>query len=158
MDGSLYAHVFFQFLLGTLSIIGFCLVINIPRRSILAASVIAGAGWATYIYLVSTGSDKATAAFAGAALIGLVSELASRYYREAATVFIIPAILPLVPGAGMYYAMLALVGGDYITAGEEAAETLLMAGSIALALLAMSSVTRLAINLKRYLSYIRHEK
>ena len=142
-------------ILGMLSGIGFSSIINIPKRSILVASFISGMGWMLYSIGVTAGYEKAMAAFFATAVIEVLSEIASRVFKEAATVFIIPSILPLVPGAGMYYAMLAFVEGDYKLATSTANEVFFMAGAIALSLLAISSVMKLIFAVKDQIHKLR---
>ena len=128
-------NLLFSFIVGALSCVGFCLIINCPRRSIIAASIVGGLGWATYQYLLATGSTKAMSAFIASCLVALLSDFSSRKFK----VFIIPGILPLVPGAGMYYTMRELINSNYDKAAATAQTTFFIAGAIALALLMMGS-------------------
>ncbi len=56
-------------------------------------------------------------------MVGTLGELFARYFKKPATVYIIPGIVPLVPGAGMYYTMLALVEKDFLLAANNGTET-----------------------------------
>ena len=134
--------------LGIISGIGFTTIINIPRRSILIAAMISGIGFLGYNLLVGEDYSKMMAAFVATVVIAVLSEISSRLFKDAATVFIIPAILPLVPGAGMYYTMLAVVEKNYDLAGSLANEVFFMSGAIALALLATSSVMKMIFSVK----------
>lgn len=133
---------FTTFIFGFLSCLGFCLLINIPRASIIVASFIGSMGWCTYQFVISSGSSKAMAAFLGACVVALLSDFSSRKFKEAATVYIIPGILPLVPGAGMYYTIRALINADYDLAASNANGTFFVAGSIAMALLIVGSLIK----------------
>ncbi|MEG1931448.1 MAG: threonine/serine exporter family protein [Anaerovorax sp.] len=135
----LYAHFIFSWI-GTA---GFCLLAHVPSKYIVAASVTGSCGWTLYKYLVLTGNGSVIACFLGACLVALVSELFSRAGKEATTLFIIPGILPLVPGFGMYHTMVFLLEGDFQAAAGKGTETMLMAGGIALAILLIASFTRL---------------
>ena len=86
------------------------------------------------------GCGIAIACFFGACTVGLTSDIASRICKEAATIFVIPGVLPLVPGAGTYYTMLAVVEGNLDQAAAKGIETLAMAGAIALGLLVMGTI------------------
>ncbi len=130
------------FLLGMASCIGFCLLINIHRKSIFVAAAIGGLGWLTFEILMNSGSSKALAAFWGACVVTLISEFCSRKLKEAATVYIIPGILPLVPGAGLYYTMTEIINANYQQAATTANETFFVAGAIALAILIAGSFVR----------------
>ena len=52
-------------------------------------------------------------------------------FRVPVLIIAVPGIIPLVPGAGAYSTMLALVKGDYIGALTIGTETLFAAGAIA---------------------------
>lgn len=141
----------FNFIIGFISGIGFTSIISVPKRGMLIASVISGIGWLGYNLGVSIGYDKITAAFLAAAAIEALSEISSRIFKDAATVYIVPAILPLVPGAGMYYAMLAFIEKDYQLAARTANEAFFMAGAIALALLATGSFMKMVFSINDYI-------
>ena len=101
--------LFLQFLFAFASTVGFSIIFNIPRRHIFTAAFGGGCGWLTYRYLLSTGETMVIACFIGACVVALLSEIFCRIFKEASTVFVIPGILPLVPGAGMYNTMLSLL-------------------------------------------------
>lgn len=123
---------FVEVLLGAVSTLGFCLLFHIPKRSILPCAIIGGLGWAMFLISGSLGSSKVLSCFFAALLVGFLCGFASRTFKEASTVFIIPGIMPLVPGSGMYYTMLALLSHDYSLAASTGSQTLFMAGAIAL--------------------------
>jgi uncharacterized membrane protein YjjB (DUF3815 family) len=82
------------------------------------------------------------AAFAGALAVGLISEILARKRRMPATVFIIPGLIPLVPGYGLYYSMLKIIEADYAAATEIGVETMLVAVSISSAVIVSTSIGR----------------
>lgn len=136
---SLLSDFIFAFL-GTL---GFTLIFNVPLRHIPVASFIGGAGWVVFQIAAAMGSDVVIACFFGACTVGLTSDIASKACKEAATIFVIPGVLPLVPGAGTYYTMLAIIQGNLDQAAAKGIETLAMAGAIALGLLVMGTVIQI---------------
>lgn len=131
-----------QFIFAFASTIGFSIIFNIPRRHILPASLCGACGWLAFQYLLSIGEAMVFACFMGACIVSILSEIFCRFFKEASTVFIIPGILPLVPGAGMYHTMLSLLNKDFSATAEIGTQTLLMAGSIAIAILIISSFIR----------------
>lgn len=140
-----------QFVLALFATAGFSLLFNIPRRHIAMASVVGGAGWVIYQYVLTLDNSVVAACFLASCGVALLSDIFCRFFKEAATVFIIPGILPLVPGAGMYYTMRALLDSDLTKAAQTGTQTLLMAGSIAIGLLVMSSIVRTIVVIKRTL-------
>ena len=148
MDFPLILHFFVAFF-GTL---GFCLLFHVPLRHIAYASSGGGLGWITYVYLTGTGGSPVMACFTGAIVVSLVAEIFSRAGKEATTLFIIPGIIPLVPGAPLYYTMREILNGDFSSAADMGAQVLFMAGSIAIAILLSASVTRLLVAVKNSFS------
>jgi len=134
------SNVFVEFIFAFLGTLGFTFIFNVPLRHIPVASFIGGAGWAIYHIAVSAGCGIAISCFFGACIVGLSSDIASRICKEAATIFVIPGVLPLVPGAGTYYTMLAVVEGNLEMAADKGIQTLAMAGAIALGLLTMGTI------------------
>ena len=137
--GNLFGEFIFAFL-GTL---GFTLIFNVPLRHIPVASFVGGAGWVVFQIADAMGCGVAIACFFGACTVGLTSDIASKLCKEAATIFVIPGVLPLVPGAGTYYTMLAVIEGNLDQAAAKGIETLAMAGAIALGLLVMGTVMQI---------------
>lgn len=131
------------FLFAFCSTVGFCILFHVPKKHIVTAGFVGGMGWLTYTYFTTSGSGDILACFIGSCVVALISELFSRAFKDAATIFIIPGILPLVPGAGMYYTMLAILEGDVDKTAAIGTETLMMAGAIAVALLVVSSLIKL---------------
>ena len=81
--------------------------------------------------------------FLGALCVGLLSESAAAIFKKPATVYIVPGIIPLVPGGGMYETMFAVVLGRKDAAAFIGFNTLIAAASIAVGVALASSLARL---------------
>ncbi|MBR5488079.1 MAG: threonine/serine exporter family protein [Firmicutes bacterium] len=137
------SSLFGEFIFAFLGTLGFTFIFNVPLRHIPIASFVGGAGWVVFQIADAMGCGVAIACFFGACTVGLTSDIASKVYKEAATIFVIPGVLPLVPGAGTYYTMLAVIEGNLDQAAAKGIETLAMAGAIALGLLVMGTVMQI---------------
>ncbi len=135
-----------QFIFAFLATVGFCILFNIPKEAIIKSSCIGAAGWIAFMYSNTKLESIVFASFIGACVVATISEIFARKFKEAVTVFVIPGILPLVPGAGMYNTMLAIIEKNFSKSAIIGTETMFMAGSIATAILIVSSITRI-INL-----------
>jgi len=135
--------LFNNFIFALLSTVGFAIIFHVPKRAILPASLVGALGWVTYMYAHSLGYSKIIAAFLAAFTVGILGYFCARFLHDALTVFVLPGILPLVPGAGMYYTMLAVVESDYALMLSKAGETMLLAGAIAVGLMLASTLTNL---------------
>ncbi|MBS4534224.1 threonine/serine exporter family protein [Clostridium sp. D2Q-14] len=132
-----------QFIYGFLSTMGFSIIFNTSRESISKSSLNGAIGWIIYIVLTDTLDSSVIAAFFGALSVGILGELFARFFKKPATIFIIPGIVPLVPGSGMYYTMLAITEKRFIEAADLGSETLFIAASIASALIVSISIGKL---------------
>lgn len=71
--------------------------------------------------------------FLAAGVTCLYSEIMARIMKMPATVLMLPAIIPLVPGSLLYFAMRGLLTNDYGMYKEKIIEALLAAAGIAAA-------------------------
>ncbi|WP_206458470.1 threonine/serine exporter family protein [Anaerovorax sp. IOR16] len=138
-----------QFFYAFASTAGFCLIFNVPRRHMISASTVGALGWTAFQYALFIGHGNVAACFFGSCVVALLSDICSRVFKDATTLFIIPGILPLVPGAGMYNTMLAFLDSNFEKMTKIGSETILMAGSIAVALLMVASLIKAIVTIKR---------
>ena len=113
------------------------------RRDLFWSALFGAFGWIVYLIVSSFSVGPAAGSFAGALAVGLCSELVSRIFGKPATVYIVPGIIPLVPGGGMYETMLYSVWGNRAAASAAGFSTLSAAFAIAVALALVSSFFRL---------------
>lgn len=132
-----------SFAFAFFSTLGFSILFHVPKRHLISASFVGGCGWVTFVYLLSAGSGKVMACFAGSCVVALISDIFSKGFKEAATIFVIPGILPLVPGAGMYDTMRAALASNFSETAAVGTETILMASSIAGGLLIVASLFKI---------------
>ena len=117
---------------------GFTLIFNIHGLGKLIAGVGGALGWLVYLLAGST----IFAAFLAAAAIGVFAEVMSRVRRCPVTGYVLVALLPLVPGGGIYYAMRYCVEGDTDRFLSTLLHTLGMAAALAVGAMLASSVFR----------------
>lgn len=136
-----------QFFVAFISIIGFAILFNIPKNALFKTAFAGAMGWITFIVFQNQFDSTVLASFMGACVVAAISEIFARAFKETVTVFVIPGILPLVPGAGMYYTMLAILQKDFSKSALVGTETLFIAGSISAGILVISSFTRIIVQL-----------
>lgn len=141
--------IFYHFIYMLFPTCGFCVLFKVPLKKFPACILIGALSWTCYQSFLYCGTSTVLAAFAASCLVGLLSDIASRFLKEAATIFIIPGILCLVPGAGMYYTMLSLLRNDMTGVTENGVSTLMIAGAIAVGLLVMGSLIKIILMAKK---------
>ena len=134
--------VYMHFLFSALSTVGFSVFFNAPVSSLLPAGITGGLGWAIFFHLISVTSNSIFANFVAATVVSLLSEILARKLKQPAILFVIPGIIPLVPGLGMYNTMLYLVQKNYDLAISTGADVLFVGGAIALGVLVITSLAR----------------
>jgi uncharacterized membrane protein YjjB (DUF3815 family) len=130
-------------IISLLSTLGFAVLFNIPRRHLLTASFNGALGWILYTLILYWGGSVIPACFVGAVTVGLVGELLANLYRKPATIFIIPGIIPFVPGYGIFYTMNSIMLQNFTEAVSKGSESLLIAVAIASGLIVSSSLGRI---------------
>jgi len=143
----------FQFFISCFETCGFCIIFQVHLRKIPIVMVIGGLGWTTYMFCMSYYDSVVAATFFGACVVGFLSDIASRVFKDASTVFTIPGIICLVPGAGIYYTLLALVQQDTEAFGDYAFTTLLTAGAIGTGLLVTGSILQVIRAVKNKITH-----
>lgn len=131
-----------QFIYSFISTIGFSVIFNIPKGLILKSGMVGGIGWLVYYISSLFFSNSIISTFFASLTVGILGELSARYYKKPATVFIIPGIIPLVPGAGMYYTMLALIEENFYAAATKGTETIFIAAAISTGLIVSTTLSR----------------
>ena len=112
-------HYLEAFVFAFLATVAFGVLFQGPKRILWRSGLIGGLGWAVFIGMKELFSIHSFSAnFLATVLIALVSEIFARIWKEPVTVFEIPAIIPLVPGFGMYKGM-TLILQDYVSYGSE---------------------------------------
>lgn len=92
---------------GTL---GYAFLLNAPPRTVLPASLTGLAGYVLYALLAGpAGQGMLFSYFAATLAIAAACEIEARLMRLPSTVFLLTALVPLVPGYTFYCAMLAMV-------------------------------------------------
>lgn len=121
-----------DFLGGVLGAGAFSVLVSVPRRALWASALVGGVAAVVFAAGTSLGLPGAAAAGFGALFAGVASEGIARTLRVPATVFLLPGLIPLVPGVTVYKAMSAFTQ-NRIQAGVAAGvETFLWAGAIAI--------------------------
>jgi len=131
-----------QFIFSFFATAGFSIFFNAPFKSILPTGIAGALSWTLYYIINQNYNHKIIGVFLGAFLVGLFGEFLAIKLKKPATVFITPGIVPLVPGAGMYYTMLNLVQNNFSKAASFGAETFFLAASIAIGVIASTIFSR----------------
>lgn len=110
----------------------FCTLLNVPRRAVPVASLLGAASHGAYLLMLSLGSGEVLALFIASAAVAILCDVLARRMRMITTIFMCAALIPLVPGLGLYRTMSLLLEGDPAGGLAQGLQTLLAIGAIAL--------------------------
>ena len=116
--------VLIQLLTAFTGSLGFSLMFGLRRRYLAAAALGGLLSWGLVLLLEGLGLTSFLSALLASAFAVVYAELLARAYRSPATLFLVPAIIPLVPGSSLYYAMSCAVRGDLGAASQYSSQTL----------------------------------
>lgn len=135
-------EIFKQLIISFLSTIGFSILFNSPKETLGYTGIAGASGWILYTITTKLFSSNIAGSFFGALTVGILGELLARLSKKPATLYITPGIIPLVPGAGMYYTMLALIKNDFNMATSKGVETFFIAAAISIGIIISSTFSR----------------
>ncbi len=133
-------NYFKDFLYAFISTIGFAIIFNAPRSTFVKSGFAGGMGWLIYIFTKDLLSSVVVSTFIASLAIALIGEYFAFVDKNPLTIYIIPGIIPLVPGFGLYYTMLSIVEKEFDKAAIHGSETLLISIAIASALVIVLSI------------------
>lgn len=121
-----------------ISTIGICFVFQVQKKHVLTCGLIGAIGWAIYSFGTAFDLGDILSTFIASLSVTFLSLQLSRTKKTPVTVFLIPGIIPLVPGLGLYRTMYAILLSDYNKAADYAILTTELAGTIAGAIIIIS--------------------
>ncbi|XCP84720.1 threonine/serine exporter family protein [Roseburia hominis] len=125
-----------------IAIYSFAVYIEVPKNYLLRAGLVGGIGGFTYLLSMEFQLGDVGASFLSALVAAIVAHIFARLFKAPVTLFLIPGILPTVPGAGMYRTVYYVITGNETLAGYYLIQTLEIAGGIALAIFVVDSLFR----------------
>ena len=119
---------------------GFAFFFNAKKVQILCAAISGLVVSGLYLLLASQSDSLLLDNMLCAMFVTAYAEIFARLMKAPSSVFLLPAIIPLVPGGFLYYAMYGLVTGANSIAWQNANATMLTGLGIALGILIVSVI------------------
>ena len=119
-----------------------CHFFNVQPKLLLWTAPIGALGWLVYVLGVFNYENPMIYSFTAAAVISLCSEILARRLKQPAILFVIPGILPLVPGVGLYQTVYSIMFKKYGLAATIGTKSVIVSIGIALGILVVASLSR----------------
>lgn len=134
-----------QLLASLIATLAFGVVSQVPRKHLLPAAAAGAVGWAAYLFGLAqfSSQNRVIATFLGGMAVGAMGELFARHLHAPVTAFLVPGVIPLVPGADAYLTMLQFLSSRWDDGIKSATTTLFLAGAVAAGLILSGSLFRI---------------
>ena len=130
-------------LMGLLGTLGFSLLFHVTGRKLIAIALGGAASTAIYLLILNLTDQKAAALLVSTAAIGILAEIFARIYKAPVISFLVPMLVPLIPGSDLYYTTSFLIRGQSTLFAQRAESLLIQAGAIAFGIILVSCVTHI---------------
>ena len=128
-------------LMALVACTGFAIVFNIHGAHWLCA--LGGClAWGAYCLVQHFDGNLALCSLAATVVSAVYAEIMARVRKYPAISYLVISLVPMIPGAGIYYCAQHAIAGSYTLALEQGVRTLTIAGMIAVGILMVSTVAR----------------
>lgn len=138
-----------QLALAFLGTVCFGLLFHVPPRHFAACGTVGAIGWLVYWAMMQMQPSSVLASLVAVIPLTIATRAFAIVRRAPVTLFLIPGIFPLVPGAGIYYTAYAFIAGDTVQCAAKGAETLKIAVALAMGIAVVMSIPLKPSNLRR---------
>ena len=142
-----------QLIMAYMASLSFAFIFNLNKRTAFLSAIGGSIGWLFYSQSLIFFHDSNIAYLLGAVSLSYYAEIMARKTRTPVTSYITPALIPLVPGSGLYRTMLESIEGNYSEALHEGITTILASGALAIGILMVFTLIKIYYLIKRSLTH-----
>ena len=132
-----------QIFMGCLGSLGFGILFNIRGRKLIIASLGGLMSWSVFLLLAPLFPSEALRYFFASAAVTIYAELFARIIKTPTTMFLVPSLIPLIPGGALYYTMNYALNEQWSVFAAKAVYTLELAFALALGIIAVTTLNRM---------------
>lgn len=120
-----------QIITAAIGTLGFSIYFRVSEKNVIASTFGGALGWAVYLLIFKMTASLFFANFTAALIVYVYSEIMARILKGPSNIFLIPGIIPLLPGGTLYYTMYGLVEGNKSLFSENGVKTAVITFGIA---------------------------
>ena len=140
-----------QILMGGLGTLGFNILFHIRGKKLVLATLGGVISWTVFLLFEPLLPSETFRYFLAAATITVYGEVLARLMKTPTTTFLVPSIIPLIPGSALYYTMNFALNKQWEQFLQQAFYTLKLAIALAVGIIAVTTLVRLISVLLRKL-------
>ena len=145
-----------QIIAGSLGTLGFSILFNNRGKKLVLATIGGLLSWAVFLLPEPVLPGEAVRYLLSAATITVYAELLARLEKTPTTTFLVPSMIPLIPGGALYYTMNYALNKQWSQFAQQAFYTLQLALSLAVGVIAVTTAVRLLTVLMNKLKNREH--
>lgn len=88
---------------------GFAILFNVPKNRLVYSGLCGSCGAIAYVLALHAQMSEAMALFFASMALSATAEIMARILKTPSTLYLICALIPFVPGGGMYYTVLYII-------------------------------------------------
>lgn len=134
---------FIMILMGLVGTLGFSLLFHVTGKKLIPIALGGAASTAIYLWVLSIADQKAVALLVSTAAIGVLAEVFARLFKAPVISFLVPMLVPLIPGSDLYYTTSFLIRGQSAEFAERGQSLLWQAGAIAFGIILVSCISHI---------------
>ena len=123
--------------------LGFALLFHVRKEKLLLASLGGLLAWGVYLLMGLATDQEVVRYFAASVVLTVYAEFLARAVKCPATLFLVTAAVPLIPGGSLYHTMEYFMESDLDAFSHQGLNTVLLAVAIAVGMLFPSSIFQL---------------
>lgn len=132
-----------QTLMGAISSVAFAVFFNVRGKKLLLFFFGSALDWAVYLLAVHNGYNEFVGMLLATMTAALLSEVFARIIRAPVLILLVPMLVPLIPGRGLYNTMDALIRGERARFLESGISTVSCAAAICLGIICVTAITHM---------------
>ncbi len=141
--------IFIRVISAFFTSICFGIIFSLQEKKLFFAGISGAIGWFIYEVFKFLNFSGPSSYFLASVGITFTAEIIARKLKTPVTVSLIPGLIPLVPGGGIYYTLFYLLHKDMLKAAEKGLESILLSGALAFGILFVSTIFGVISRLKK---------
>jgi Uncharacterized conserved protein len=117
----------------------FAIIYNTPKKELPFCGLIGSLGYAVFYCFTTPYNMPMFGAFFSTILICIMARFFAAKHKMPVMMYVLPAVFPIVPGAGIYYALYAFMINDLYGAAKQGIDAFKISGIIVVAMLIVLS-------------------
>lgn len=122
--------IIIEFIVAMFATISFAILFNAPKKEVISCGLTGALGWVVYYGMTQHEINSVLASLVATFCLTVLARAFAVIRKNPVTMYLLPGIFPLVPGAGIYYTAYYLFIGNTEMSGFKGLETLEIAGAI----------------------------